>query len=599
VDINQLDTKNLPLEPGVYIFKGENDESLYIGKAKNLRNRVKSYFSKSKDKRLNVSFLMLEAADLDFITTQNEEEALLLENKLIKLRQPKYNVLLKDDKNYSSIRVELNEEYPRISIVRKCSDKDSIYLGPFKSSESVRKTKRFFQKTFGLRDCSNNKFNMHKSRACLYKDIGMCLGPCDDNGIKSEYDINVEKINSIFKGKIGELKKNIEKKMNELAEKEMFEQASFLRDELEIFNNNNYFDAVSAENLKNTDIIGIHSVGNSIQIAILFFRGGFIIDKADLFFHSKTKNIKLESYEIIKQFYSMRSSVPKKIFLPSNFDFQKELLSDLTNLGIKELKIDVIQKGKKLKLVELAEKNAKMQFEVNFDEDQQLGKNLKNLKEALGLKQLPQRIECFDISNTQGTNAVASMVTFKNCKPDKASYRKFNIKTNGPDDYGMMKEAINRRINRIGQNGWERPDLILLDGGKGHLNKIKKLIPENIGLASIAKPRKSEKIDKIYLPNIKSAINFDGLNDELNILINLRNEAHRFAINFHKSKRGKEMINSSIFTSLKINKQTINKLIRKFRDINGIASATDSELKELGINKNIIQKILLNLRRNQ
>ena len=325
MDINQLDTKNLPLEPGVYIFKSANDESLYIGKAKNLRSRVRSYFSKSKDKRLNVSFLMLEAVDLDFITTRNEEEALLLENKLIKLRQPKYNVLLKDDKNYSSIRVELNEEYPRISIVRKCSDKDSIYLGPFKSSDSVRKTKRFFQKTFGLRDCTNIKFNMHRSRACLYKDIGMCLGPCDDNGIKQEYDENVEKINNIFKGKIGELKKNIEKKMNELAEKEMFEQASFLRDELEIFNNNNYFDAVSAENLKNTDIIGIHTASNLIQIAILFFRGGFIIDKADLFFYSKTRNIKLESYEIIKQFYSLRSSVSKKIFLPKDFDFQKEL----------------------------------------------------------------------------------------------------------------------------------------------------------------------------------------------------------------------------------------------------------------------------------
>ena len=387
--------------------------------------------------------------------------------------------------------------------------------------------------------------------------------------------------------------------MNELAEKEMFEQASFLRDELEIFNNNNYFDAVSAENLKNTDIIGIHTANNLIQIAILFFRGGFIIDKADLFFHSKTKNIKLESYEIIKQFYSLKSSVPKKIFLPKDFDFQKELSSDLKSLGIKELKIELIQKGKKLKLIELAEKNAKMQFEANFDEDQQLDKNLKNLKKVLSLKQLPLRIECFDISNTQGTNAVASMVTFKSCKPDKASYRKFNIKTNGPDDYGMMKEAISRRINRIGQNGWERPDLILLDGGKGHLNKIKKLIPENIGLASIAKPTRNEKIDKIYLPDVKSAINFDKLSDELNILINLRNEAHRFAINFHKSKRGKEMISSSIFTSLKINKQTINKLIRKFRDINGIASATDAELNELGINKNIIQKILLNLRKNQ
>ena len=174
----------------------------------------------------------------------------------------------------------------------------------------------------------------------------------------------------------------------------------------------------------------------------------------------------------------MKSSVPKKIFLPKDFDFQKELSSDLRSLGIKELKIELIQKGKKLKLIELAEKNAKMQFEANFDEDQQLDKNLKNLKKVLSLKQLPLRIECFDISNTQGTNAVASMVTFKNCKPDKASYRQFNIKTNGPDDYGMMKEAISRRINRIGQNGWERPDLILLDGGLGHLNKIKKLIPK-------------------------------------------------------------------------------------------------------------------------
>ena len=542
MDIKDLNMDVIPQDPGIYIFKGEKGENLYVGKAKNLKNRLRSYFGNSRDKRMNINYLMLEARTLDFITTQTEDEALMLENKNIKLRQPKYNVLLKDDKTYSSLRLEINEEFPRISIVRKCTDKNSLYLGPFKSSENLRKTKRFLQKTFGIRDCSNNKFTQHKKRACLYKFIGMCVGPCDEIDLKNTYEKNFTQLKDIFKGKIGRFKKIIEDKMIEFAKREKFEEASFLRDELERLDNNNYFDTINSENLKNTDVIGIIESDNHIQISILFFRGGYIIDKADLFATSKLKDINLEVHQMLKQFYALKSSIPKKIIISNQFKFIDEFKIDLKNLNIFDTRIECVSKGRKKTLVEMAEKNAKMQLESNVIHEKFVDENLNNIKNKLKLITTPVRIECFDISNTQGTNAVASMVVFKNCEPAKKYYRKFKIQTKGPNDYEMMKEAISRRIKRFEQDGWEKPDLILIDGGKGHLNKIKDLIPYGIGVASIAKPRKNEVVDKIYIPERKDPVNFDDCNKTLNILINLRDEAHRFAITFHKSRRSKEML---------------------------------------------------------
>ena len=244
----------------------------------------------------------------------------------------RYNILLKDDKTYSSLRLEIKEKYPRISIVRKCSDKDSLYLGPFKSSENLRKTKRFFQKIFGIRDCTNNKFIRHQKRACLYKDIGMCLGPCDDKELESTYNKNFNLLKDIFTGRVGYFKKIVEEKMIEFAKKEMFEQASFLRDELERLSTNNYYEYRNSESLKNTDVIGIITKNNQIQISILFFRGGYIIDKADLFAISKIQNIQYEQYQMLKQFYSLKSSVPKKIIIDNQFKYFDDLKIDVEKL---------------------------------------------------------------------------------------------------------------------------------------------------------------------------------------------------------------------------------------------------------------------------
>lgn len=542
MDLKNFNINSIPNEPGIYIFKGKSGENLYVGKAKDLKKRVKSYFSKSKDKRMNINFLMIEASTLDYITTQTEDEALMLENKTIKLRQPKYNVLLKDDKTYSSLRLEINETYPRISIVRKCSDKDSLYLGPFKSSENLRKTKRFLQKTFGIRDCTNNKFNNHKKRACLFKDIDMCIGPCDDSSLENIYEKNFIMLKDIFKGKIGHFKKIVEGKMHEFAKKEMFEQASFLRDELERLSNNYYYDSINSESLKNTDVIGVVSNKEVLEISILFFRGGYIIDKAEIFTTIKLHDTEYEAYQILKQFYSSKSSVPKRIIIKKDFKYIDDLKYDLKNLGFFETKFESISKGRKHDLIKLAEKNAKICMKNNIDKNNKLQSNLSKLKKLLKLKTLPKRIECFDISNTQGTNPVASMVVFTDCEPDKKNYRKFKIKSKGPNDYEMMKEAIGRRLKRINEVGWEKPDLILIDGGKGHLNKISQIINKEINIAAIAKPSKTEPIDKIYIMKNKAPINFNNNIEPLNILINLRNEAHRFAITFHKSRRSKDML---------------------------------------------------------
>ena len=330
--------------------------------------------------------------------------------------------------------------------------------------------------------------------------------------------------------------------MIEFAKKEMFEQATFLRDELERLSTNYYYEYRNSESLKNTDVIGVITKDQLIQISILFFRGGYIIDKADLFAESKTQNIQFEQYQMLKQFYSLKSSVPKRIVIDNNFEYFDDLKVDLKNLELFDTKFEKISKGRKLDLIKLAKKNAEISLENNIQNEKRLAHILQKLKENLSLSSLPKRIECFDISNTQGTNPVASMVVFSNCEPDKSKYRKFKINCKGPNDYEMMKEAIQRRLKRIDQDGWEKPDLILIDGGKGHLNKISSLIPKSINVASIAKPLKKENIDKIYLPNQKDSVQFNKDIEPLNILINLRNEAHRFAITFHKSRRSKEML---------------------------------------------------------
>lgn len=546
MEIDNLILKNLPSKPGIYIFKNDKNQTLYVGKAKNLQKRISSYFSKSRDNRINIAFLMKEAKNIDFTTTSSEEDAIMLENKTIKLRQPKYNILLKDDKTYASIRIQLDNEFPRISSSRKCDDPKSIYLGPFKSSDSLKKTKKLFQKIYGIRDCSENKFKMHNKRACVYKNINMCLGPCDEKSLKPSYDKNVSSIKSIFNGKIGKLKKELEQKMNVMADSEKFEEASFYRDELSFLSNNYYFNSTSNEKLKNTDVIGFTVLEKKIQIVLLFFRGGYLIDKANLYMETKTEDVNFHIYQLLSQFYSKKTSIPSIIIIDRDFPYSNELIKDLNDFSFVKRKIKLLTKNKKNQLLNLAIENSDNYLLQNIKEEEEVTLCLNQIKEALNLKRKPLVIECFDISNTQGTNPVASMVTFINGIPDKSKYKKFKISTKGPNDYAMMSEAVSRRLKRIDEKGWERPDLILIDGGKGHLNKIAKLNLKNIDIASIAKPRKNEKIDKIYTLNKPTPADFENNTKGLNILINARNEAHRFAITFHRDRRKKSMLESSL-----------------------------------------------------
>ncbi len=539
IDKKQL--SDLPENPGIYIFKNQDNKPIYIGKAKNIKKRVKSYFYSSKNLRGKIDFLMEEANSLDFISTQTEADALILENKAIKNKQPKYNVLLKDDKTYASLKLEINKLYPRISISRKCDDQESIYLGPFKSSNALYKTKRLIQKMFGIRDCSDNKFNRHRIRACIFKNIGLCLGPCDENGLEKKYKDNMDSVVNIFNGKLNKLGSKIKKNMESMATQERFEEAAFYRDQLEILNTTNLFDNQILKKIGNLDVVGFKTQNNKVQIIILFLRGGYIIDKADLYFTSKTKQLQMEIYQIISQFYSKQISIPNTVLVSDKFIYLTELKEDLLEISSRKIKVEAPKKGKKNMLIELATQNADDYIKKNIKSEKDTSSLLEGLKRIMNLDRIPRRIECFDISNIQGKNSVGSMVTFINGKSEKNLYRKFKIKTRGPNDYAMMEEVVSRRLKRIGESGWEKPDLLLIDGGKGHLNKIHKIVDSDINIASIAKSKNKQERDKIYLPNKKLPVDFNSNQDELNILIKARDEAHRFAIGFHKSKRSKAM----------------------------------------------------------
>jgi len=592
-----------PNDPGVYLMKDAEGKVIYVGKAKNLKKRLSSYFKESSQKEsrqidLKTRVLVKKVLSFDTIITRTEKEALILESNLIKQYRPRYNVILKDDKRYPSLRLDIKSQYPSLNIVRKIEKNGAQYFGPFSSSQAVRQTLKIIHKTFKLRKCKTKNFKQ-RSRPCLNYQIGACLAPCCLNVDNKTYNEIVKEVILFLKGRTPELIKKIKKQMTSAARNQDYERAAVLRDKIFALEKILEKQVAVTTDFKDRDVIAIADSPEISLIALLFVRGGYLVGKMHFSF-TKTISTKAEMVSaFIRQYYEKTHFIPQEVLVPIPLEDTCVLEDWLTAINQKKVRILYPIRGEKTQLVKMAANNAQNSLkDLTASTDAAIDISVR-LQKRLRMDKMPERIECFDNSNISGTEPVAGMVVFENGKPNKSLYRKYKIKTvNKQDDYAYMAEILTRRYGK-GEKSKPYPDLLIVDGGKGHLNIavsiIKKFkLEKNFEIIGIAKKdaARGETNDKVYQLGRANPVNFGREGDLLLFLQKIRDEAHRFAIFFHRKRRDKKSIHSVFDTVSGIGKKRKEILLKHFGSIDRISKATLEELISLpGIDRKIAEEI--------
>lgn len=577
----------LPDKPGIYQFFDKNDKIIYIGKAKNLKKRVSSYFNKTHDSR-KTALLVRNIADIKHLVVETEQDALLLENNLIKKYQPRYNIRLKDDKSYPWICIK-NEPFPRVFKTRNLIKDGSKYFGPYTSIYTVRTLLDLFKSEYKLRTCNYNlsqeNIKNGKYKVCLEYHIGNCKGPCEGLISEEEYNNGITDINNILKGNISGVIKHLETLMNNMSEQMNFEEAHKIKEKYDSLRRYQSKSTVVSPTISDVDVFTIDQDEKFAYINYLKVIKGAIIQTYTL---EIKKSLDESSEELL---IAGIVEIRQKIFSNAN-----EILVPFKIENVFDLSIKIPQRGDKKKLLDLSYRNAKY-FRLE-KEKQQFQKNpkiredriLKTIKEDLRLPDMPRRIECFDNSNLQGSNPVAACVVFKNAKPLKREYRHFNIKTvEGPNDFASMEEVIYRRYRRLLDETKPLPQLIVIDGGKGQLSSAVSALDKlqlrgKISIIGIAK-----RLEEIYFPGDSIPIYINKNSETLKIIQHLRDEAHRFGINFHRNKRSSGMIASELSTISGIGEKTIKKLLKDFRSVKNVKEADKEQLvRSVGQSKAVI-----------
>lgn len=570
----------LPDSPGCYQFYDETGKIIYVGKAKNLKRRVSSYFMKTHDSP-KTRILVRKIRDIKYIVVKDEEESLLLENNLIKQHQPRYNVLLKDDKTYPSIVIK-NEYFPRIFRTRKIVKDGSRYFGPYTNVHSVNHLVETFRKAYKIRTCRLNltpeSIAEGKFDVCLEYHIKRCKGPCIGKQSLEEYNENIKAISEILKGNTGEVERQIVAEMTKAAEELRFEDAhewkeklrhvDMLKQKSQVVSNINY----------NLDVFSIEDVEQAAYINFLHVVNGAITQAYTFEYKKKLDETAEELLSLaIVEMRQRYKSYAKEIIVPFEIDF-----------NLSGVQITVPQRGDKKLLLDLSLKNVK-QYKIDklkkaemLNPDQRAIRILTTLKQDLRLKEMPWHIECFDNSNIQGTNPVAACVVFKKAKPSKKDYRHFNIKTVvGPDDFASMAEIIERRYSRLVNEGENLPQLIVVDGGKGQLHSAVKSL-QKIGLyGKIAIVGIAKRLEEIYFPEDSIPLYIDKNSESLKLIQQMRDEAHRFGITFHRQKRSKQQNQSALDSIKGVGEKTKKALLLHFKSVKRIKEAPLQEIKDV------------------
>ncbi|MEZ4794493.1 MAG: excinuclease ABC subunit UvrC [Flavobacteriaceae bacterium] len=575
----KLQISTLPHAPGVYQYYDKERKLLYVGKAKDLKKRVTSYFTKQHD-NARTRLLVKKICTVKHIVVATETDALLLENNLIKKYQPRYNVMLKDDKSYPWLCIK-NERFPRVFSTRKLIKDGSEYYGPYTNMKTVHTLLDLIKGLYPLRTCnydlSEEKIQAGKYKVCLEYHLGNCLGPCEDKFSEEAYQENIEAIRNIIKGNFKESLNQFKKQMKHYSEKLQFEDAQRVKEKIDILENYQAKSTVVNPKINNVDVFSIVSDESYAYINFLQLSFGSIIRSHTLEIKKKLEETDVELLELsVVELRQRFHSQSKEILVP--FEIQAE----------EGISVHVPKAGDKRKILELSERNAKYYRMERFkqakivDPDRHENRIMAQMKKDLRLSEEPRHIECFDNSNIQGSNPVAACVVFKNGKPSKKDYRKFNIKTvEGPNDFASMEEVVHRRYKRLLEEEQPLPQLIIIDGGKGQLSSALKSLEQldlrgKIAIVGIAK-----RLEELFYPDDPIPLYLDKKSETLKVIQQLRNEAHRFGISFHRNQRSKNALNTALETIPGIGEKTVEELLKHFKSTKRIGKASFDELEAI------------------
>ncbi|TFG92867.1 MAG: excinuclease ABC subunit UvrC [Syntrophobacterales bacterium] len=599
--LRQEKIRNAPARSGVYLMKDGDGRVIYVGKAKNLRARVRSYFG-GTDLRRMIPFLVSRIQDMEFIVTDTEKEALILENNLIKKHRPRYNVNLRDDKNFYSLRVDTTQYFPRFQLVRSIKKDGARYFGPYSSSASMKETFWYLHRIFPRRTCRDLEFKT-RNRPCMEFQIKRCLAPCCGLVTAADYRRLVADATLFLEGRSGKLVRQLRSRMDRSSEEMRFEEAARIRDKIGAIETTLEKQRIVSSLFKDQDLFGSHRVDDRLQIYAIHVRKGAIIGQRS-FPLVKTR---LETSEalssLLKQYYNAGVTVPREVIVPERIEDAEVIEQWLTEKKGGKVSLLVPRRGNTKALLAMALSNAENALRASEKHENEHDGTLAEIESLLLLKKVPRRIECFDISNIGGNYAVGSMVVFTEGVPDKSRYRRFKIRTKEEaDDYGMMREVLERRYGE----GSDLPDLIMVDGGKGQLGVALSVLEERgvqgvdvIGLAkeahtfsTVAPSAVSRDRDRVYLPNRKNPLYLDKHPRALFLLQRVRDEAHRFAVTYHRTLKAQKDFSSVLDNVPGIGAVRKKALLTFFRDVKKIEAASREELEKVpGIGENAAHTI--------
>jgi len=593
----KINLQAFPNKPGVYLMKDKGGRIIYIGKAGSLKGRVRSYFTKREDLSPRIRLLIKKVADIEYLVTDSQIEALVLENNLIKKHHPYFNVRLRDDKTYPYIKITTFEDYPRLQIVRSMQADKAAYFGPYTNVSSMRETLSLISQTFPLRTC-NKKINGKERRACLNYQIKRCLAPCVGGVSKDDYLQLVKNVCSFLAGKQEKVVKDLQAQMERASHNLEFEKAAQIRDKIQTIEKVIEKQKMVLPKVKDEDIIGISHNENSACLEVFFVRQGKLLGEEHFIMEHK-KALKREILTtFVKQFYLRAARIPPRIVIPFEIEERESIEDWLSEKRGGKVFFKIPRQGEEKGLINLANKNANLHLTESLSQDKEERKKevLDELQNLLNLKSSPLRIEAFDISNLGGKEAVGSLVVFLEGKPNKGDYRRFKIKTvEGANDYAMLGEVLSRRFQSPPfKPSSLMPDLLLIDGGKGQLNSCL-LVLKRLGLSKIPAIGLAKKEEHIFIRDKDGSLSRLVLAKDskvLHLLQNVRDEAHRFALSYHKKLRKKKLEESRLDKILGIGKRRRQRLLSHFGSLERIKEASLEDLQKVaGISKELAKKI--------
>jgi excinuclease ABC subunit C len=593
--------QNLPDAPGVYLMKDAKGHVIYAGKAVSLRSRVRSYFQKGA-KGEKTEMMVRQIADLETIVTHTELEALALESNLIKKHRPRYNVILRDDKNYPYLRFDIKSEYPRLEVVRRLKKDGALYYGPYVPAGGMWEALALIRRTFPIAPCKGEFKAERPGRPCVQFQIGRCVGPCAGGVDRAAYRDMVNQVRLFLEGKNRDLLDMLKSRMDEASERMDYERAAELRDRIAKIEGALEKQKIISPGFENQDIVGVATEAGRADIQVLFIRNGMLLGRKD-FFLEDVRGMTNEEVlaDFLHQFYGKEMIVPSEILLPLEVPDRPVFESWLTERRGAGVEVLVPQRGRKRELVQMASDNAAQSLREHLLSQRSKDRILANLQEELALGNLPRRIEAFDISTIQGSDSVGSMVTFENNRPDKRGYKRFRIKgVVGQDDFGMMAEVIRRRYSSPDMG--ELPDLIVIDGGKGQLNAALEVLmelgiegPDVVGLAKARSGDEGaeREFERVFLPGESEPVILPPASAGTHLVARVRDEAHRFAIEYHRKLREKRAVHSELDDVTGIGEARKKALLRHFGSIEKIKQATVEELASApGVTKKAAEAIV-------